>query len=84
MQRFRVSCEWSRQIAHIDYYWDTYRGGRRISRDHAPMCWRWFHRYEFEHLLARTGLKTLRLHGDFDGSDFRADSDDLIFVVVRN
>jgi SAM-dependent methyltransferase len=83
VQRFRVSCDWACQIAYIDYYWDVYRGRRRVSRDHAPMRWRWFHRYEFEHLLARAGLKPFRLLGDFDGRPFEAKSEEMIFFAER-
>lgn len=83
VQRFRVRSDVPRQIGYLDYYWNEYRGKRKIGTDHAPMRWRWFHRYEFEHLLARAGLKTLRLHGDFSGGPLRADSEDLIFVVAR-
>jgi SAM-dependent methyltransferase len=83
VQRFRVSCDWPRQIAHIDYYWDTYHNGRRVSRDHAPMRWRWFHRYEFEHLLARAGLRPFRLLGGFDGAPFERKSEEMIFFVSR-
>ncbi len=83
VQRFRVACDWPRQIAHIDYYWDTYRGSRRIERDHAPMRWRWFHRYEFEHLLARAGLRPYRILGGFDGSPFDENSEEMIFFAMK-
>jgi SAM-dependent methyltransferase len=83
VQRFRVQCDWPAQMAYLDYWWDEYRGRRRVGRDHAPMRWRWFGRYEFEHLLARAGLRPLRLHGDFDGGPYRESSEDLIFVVGR-
>lgn len=71
------------QTGYLDYYWDEYRGRRKIGSDHAPMRWRWFHRYEFEHLLARAGLRVLRLAGDYAGGELRADSEDLIFTVAR-
>ncbi len=83
VQRFRLRADVPRQIGYLDYYWDEYRGRRRIHRDHAPMRWRWFHRYEFEHLLARAGLRPVFLHGDFRGNDYGPDSEDLIFGVMR-
>ena len=83
VQRFRVTCDWPRQLAHIDYYWDTYRGGRRLARDHAPMQWRWFHRFEFEHLLARAGLRPFRLLGGFDGAPYDEKSEEMIFFAIR-
>jgi SAM-dependent methyltransferase len=84
VQRFRLSCDWSRQIAHIDYYWDVYRGSRRISRDHAPMRWRWFHRYEFEHLLARARLRAYRICGDFEGGPLTERCEEMIFFARRD
>jgi len=84
VQRFRTTCDFPRQIAYIDYVWDEYRGRRKIGTDLAPMRWRWFHRYEFEHLLARGGLRSIRLHGDFDGGEYAADSEEMIFFAVRD
>ena len=83
VQRFRVKCDWEQQLAAIDYYWDVYRGTRRISRDHAPMQWRWFHRYEFEHLLARAKLRVVRIVGDFEGTPYDEKSEEMIFFAVR-
>jgi SAM-dependent methyltransferase len=83
VQRFRMTCDFPRQMGAIDYYWDVYQGRRRLSRDHAPMRWRWFHRYEFEHLLARAGLRTARVVGDFDGRPYDSDSEEMVFFVNR-
>jgi SAM-dependent methyltransferase len=83
VQRFRVQADWPRQLGYLDYRWDEYRGKRKVGSDVAPMRWRWFHRYEFEHLLARAGLRVLRLHGDFDGNELRRNSEDLLFVIAR-
>jgi len=84
VQRFKVECDVPAQMAYLDYWWDEYRGKRRISRSHAPMRWRWFGRWEFVHLLARAGLRPVRVHGDFRGGPYREDSEDLIFVVARD
>lgn len=81
VQRFRVHADIPSQMGVLDYWWDVYRGGRRIRRDHAPMRWRWFHRFEFEHLLERAGLEVRKLHGDYRGRPLGAKSEDLIFVV---
>jgi SAM-dependent methyltransferase len=83
VQRFRMSCDFPRQMGYIDYVWDEYRGRRKIGSDRAPMRWRWFHRYEFEHLLARAGLKPFRILGDLDGGPYRADSEEMIFFAAR-
>jgi SAM-dependent methyltransferase len=83
VQRFRMRCDFARQTGELDYYWHEYRGRRRIGSDHAPMRWRWFHRYEFEHLLARAGLRPVRLLGDFDGRPFDDCCEEMIFFAVR-
>jgi SAM-dependent methyltransferase len=83
VQRFRITCDFDRQIGWLDYYWEEYRGKRKIGTDHAPMRWRWFHRYEFEHLLARAGLRVVRVYGDFDGNPWEHDSEEMIFLTVR-
>jgi hypothetical protein len=84
VQRFRIRSDLARQIARIDYVWDEYRGRRKVGSDTAPMCWRWFHRFEFEHLLARCGLRAVRILGDYDGRPFAADSEEMIFVAARD
>ena len=82
VQRFRIRCDFERQLGWLDYYWDEYRGKRKIGSDHAPMQWRWFHRFEFEHLLARAGLRTIRVCGDFDGGPWEHDSEEMIFFAM--
>jgi SAM-dependent methyltransferase len=83
VQRFRMTCDFPRQMGFLEYTWDEYRGNRKVGSDHAPMRWRWLHRYEFEHLLARTGLRPFRLLGGFDGAPFGADSEEMIFFAQR-
>jgi SAM-dependent methyltransferase len=84
VQRYRMTCDFPRQMGTIDYYWDEYRGKRKIGRDHAPMRWRWFHRFEFEHLLARAGLRPFRLLGDYDGRAFSGTCDQMLFFAMRD
>jgi SAM-dependent methyltransferase len=81
VQRFRVRSDVAAQMGQLDYWWDVYRGRRRIRRDHAPMRWRWFHRFEFEHLLARAGLAVRRVCGDYRGGALGPRSEELIFVA---
>jgi ubiquinone/menaquinone biosynthesis C-methylase UbiE len=49
------------------------------------LVWSWtvryFFRYEVEHLLARCGLRTSALYGDFDKSPLRDTSPEMIFVA---
>jgi SAM-dependent methyltransferase len=84
VQRFRIRSDLPRQIAYIDYIWDEYRGQRKVGSDTAPMRWRWFHRFEFEHLLARAGLRSVRVCGDYDERPYEADSEEMIFFAVKD
>jgi SAM-dependent methyltransferase len=45
---------------------------------------RYFFRYEVEHLLARSGFRVVELFGDFDGSPLKDDSPEMIFVAEAN
>jgi len=84
VQRFRITCDFPAQMGFLDYYWDEYRGKRKIGRDHAPMRWRWFHRFEFQHLLARAGLRAVRLVGGYDGRPFDDRCEEMIFFAMRD
>lgn len=44
---------------------------------------RYFFRYEAEHLLNLCGFAVVDLFGDFDGSNFSADSPEMIFVAEK-
>ncbi|MFN8177732.1 MAG: class I SAM-dependent methyltransferase [bacterium] len=83
VQRFRVRSDVPTQMGYLDYWWDVYRGQRRLRRDHAPMRWRWFHRFEFEHLLARSGLAVRAVYGDYRRRPLAPRSEELIFIAKR-
>ena len=44
---------------------------------------RYFFRYEVEHLLARCGFSILELHGDFDGLPLEENSPEMIFIAEK-
>lgn len=44
---------------------------------------RYYYRFELEHLLARAGLRVEVIYGNFDGSPFGDDSLEMIFVAKR-
>ena len=44
---------------------------------------RYFYRYEVEHLLSRCGFRVAELFGNFDKSPFSDDSPEMIFVAER-
>jgi SAM-dependent methyltransferase len=55
----------------------------RIERDVWSFPMRYFFRYELEHLLDLCGFRVVELLGDFDRSEFEADSPEMIFVAEK-
>ncbi len=53
---------------------------QRLYRDHQT---RYVHRYEMQHLLELSGFEVEELYGDFDGGDFDADSEQMVWVARR-
>jgi ubiquinone/menaquinone biosynthesis C-methylase UbiE len=53
----------------------------RKTRNVFAFTFRYFFRYEVEHLLARSGLRATELFGDFDRSPLRDESPEMIFVA---
>jgi ubiquinone/menaquinone biosynthesis C-methylase UbiE len=54
--------------------------GRR-HRSVFAFTFRYFFRYEVEHLLARSGFRVVQLFGDFDRAPLRDDSPEMVFVA---
>jgi SAM-dependent methyltransferase len=84
VQRFRLLCDFPNQMGYIEYIWDEYKGKRKVGSDRAHMRWRWFHVFEFEHLLSRSGLRVVRISGGFDGRPYASDAREMIFVAARD
>jgi len=55
----------------------------RTERLTDTFPFRYFFRYEVEHLLARTGFRLASLYGNFDRSAFANDSPEMIFVAEK-
>ncbi len=53
----------------------------RTTRNVFAFTFRYFFRYEVEHLLARSGFRVMELWGDFDCSELKDDSPEMIFVA---
>jgi ubiquinone/menaquinone biosynthesis C-methylase UbiE len=53
----------------------------RQQRSVFAFTFRYFFRYEVEHLLARIGFRLVELFGDFDRSALKDDSPEMIFVA---
>ncbi len=60
----------------------TYPDGRS-ERLAQSFPFRYFFRYEVEHLLGRAGFKLVELFGSFDRAALRDDSPDMIFVAEK-
>ena len=57
--------------------------GKVIDRFYRPLTLRWIYRYEFEHLLVRTGFVVDALYGNFDRSPFDERSNELIWIARK-
>jgi SAM-dependent methyltransferase len=71
----------SRQIMDVSFRWEIEDASGAVEEHRARFTMRWFFRYELEHALARAGLALEALYGDFDRSDFRDDSPEMVFVA---
>jgi SAM-dependent methyltransferase len=69
------------QINDVEFCWYvTHPNGRQEEiRWRTPL--RYYYRFELEHLLARAGMRTAAVYGDFDGSPYGEDSPEMIFVA---
>jgi len=64
------------QVNDIEMIW--YLDGRRTVQSFP---FRYFFRFELEHLLALAGFEVTALYGDFDGSPFTDGSPEMIFTA---
>ena len=63
-------------------YYVSYPDGRK-ERYVQSFPFRYFFRYEVEHLLELSGFRVRELFGDFDRSPFSQDSPEMIFVAEK-
>jgi len=76
---FRVTARRpSEQVSEVQIAY--YIGGRRLVQEFP---FRYFYRFEVEHLLARAGFRIAALYGNFDRSPFADDSPEMIFVAEK-
>lgn len=54
-----------------------------VDRKYMSLQLRWIYRYEFEHLLVRTGFQVEALFGDFDRAPFGEGSAEMVWVARR-
>ncbi|MBI2846383.1 MAG: class I SAM-dependent methyltransferase [Chloroflexi bacterium] len=85
VRKFRiVSIDLHKQVRDTEIiYYVTYPDGRQERLVH-PFPFRYFFRYEVEHLLTRTGFEVEEVCSDFDGSPYGSKyPGELIFVGRR-
>ncbi len=69
---------------HLDQYFiydELGKDGRVIKRFYRRVFLRYIHRWEFEHLLARTGFEVEALYGSFDRGPILHHGGELIWVA---
>ena len=64
-------------------FYVTQKDGK-IERLVQAFPFRYFFRYEVEHLLSRCGFKVIELYGDYDKSPLSNDSPEMIFVAEKS
>lgn len=80
----RESVDYNQQVTREELIYNIrYPDGRREQMVY-PESLRYFFRFEVEHLLARTGLKTRAVYADFDRTPFGSKyPSELIFVAEK-
>ncbi len=64
------------------FYYVTAPDGR-TRRYVQAFKWRYFFRFELEHLLARSGFRVEAVYGNYDRSPLRDDSPEMIFIAAK-
>ncbi len=71
------------QVIDTETTYETTHGDGRVETVIHAFPFRYFFRYEVEHLLTRAGFQIEAVYGDFDGSPIGAHRRELIFVARR-
>jgi hypothetical protein len=58
-------------------------GGAVMEKRFVEWPYRWMHRFEAEHLLARAGFKTDAVFGGYAREPFTSASTTMLFVATR-
>jgi SAM-dependent methyltransferase len=65
----------------VEMAFEVTEPGGHVDRHVFAFTFRYFFRYEVEHLLARCGFRLVETFGDFDRSPLQDDSPEMIFVA---
>jgi len=74
---FRNRYDMAEQMMYQEYRFSYPNGKKEI----IPLRMRFFFRFEIEHLLARSGLKLVKLYGDFGKHPYRNNSSEMVWIV---
>jgi len=69
------------QCNDVEMAFEVTGGDGTTTRNVFAFTFRYFFRYEVEHLLARSGFRVMELWGDFDRSELKDDSPEMIFIA---
>jgi len=72
-----------RQFKNVEMIYYLTNADGTLERYTHAFPFRYFFRYEVEHLLARCGFKIVNLFGNFDKSPFVSESPEMIFVAQK-
>jgi hypothetical protein len=79
-----VSTDLSRQVRVIRSAYETVdERGSVISKRFVEWPYRWTHRFEAEHLLARAGFEIEALYGGYEREAFTAGSSKMVFLARK-
>ena len=70
-------------VMNIEIVYYVRAPGGETGRIVQAFPFRYFCRFELEHLLARAGFRVAGLYGNFDRSPFTDESPEMIFVAER-
>ncbi|MCI0585306.1 MAG: class I SAM-dependent methyltransferase [Planctomycetes bacterium] len=71
----------ARQILDLDVRWELETPRGKVEEVRISLSIRWFHRFEIEHLLARSGLLVEAIYGGFDRRPLADDSPEMVFLA---
>lgn len=72
------------QIQQVTFMLDEIDNDGMVRRRHFSFPMRYLHRFEMELLLTNAGFELLEILGDYDGSEFYAESPRMIFIARKN
>lgn len=81
VRRVRTVPDPAAQILMVRFVYERWREGRQVGEDAVEFPMRWFHRWELEHLLARSGFATVACYGAFDRRPYDATARDIVLVA---